>query len=64
MMQTNVLAVMALTKAVLKGMIARDRGHVINISSIAAHEAYSGGRPLALSAARVVGSIWQRLGRE
>ncbi len=43
MFQTNVLSVIAITKACVQGMIKRCRGHIINISSVAGHEAYSGG---------------------
>jgi 3-hydroxy acid dehydrogenase/malonic semialdehyde reductase len=42
MMETNFLSVVALTKAVLQGMLARNRGHIVNMSSIAGKEAYQG----------------------
>ncbi|MEW5302772.1 MAG: hypothetical protein WDW38_004118 [Sanguina aurantia] len=43
MFQTNVMAVIALTKTFSQGMLARNRGHVVNMSSIAGHIAYPGG---------------------
>lgn len=43
MLETNVLAVVALTKVVSQGMKARNSGHIINISSVAAHESYARG---------------------
>jgi NADP-dependent 3-hydroxy acid dehydrogenase YdfG len=43
MVDTNVKGVMYCTRAVLPGMVARNRGHVINISSTAAHWPYPGG---------------------
>mmetsp|Transcript_21849 Transcript_21849/g.65488 ORF Transcript_21849/g.65488 Transcript_21849/m.65488 type:complete len:308 (+) Transcript_21849:134-1057(+) len=43
MMTTNVTALIVATAALAKGMKRRGRGHVINVGSIAGHEAYPGG---------------------
>ena len=43
MVDTNVKGVMYLTHAVLPGMVARGRGHIIGIGSIAGRYAYPGG---------------------
>ena len=42
MVDTNVTAVAVLTKLFAAGMVERNRGHIINISSVAAHHAYPG----------------------
>ena len=43
MVDTNVKGMMYVTRAVLPGMVARSRGHVVNIGSTAANYPYPGG---------------------
>ncbi len=40
---TNIKALLQITSAVLPGMLKNNSGHIINISSIAGHETYTGG---------------------
>jgi len=43
MVDTNVKGLMYCTRAALPGMVARDRGHIVNIGSVAAMYPYPGG---------------------
>jgi 3-hydroxy acid dehydrogenase/malonic semialdehyde reductase len=43
MVDTNIKGVLHLTRTVLPGMVARERGHVVNIGSVAASAPYPGG---------------------
>jgi 3-hydroxy acid dehydrogenase/malonic semialdehyde reductase len=53
MVATNVSGLMRLTHALLPGMVARNRGHVVNISSTAGSYPYPGGHVYGASKAFV-----------
>lgn len=43
MIDTNVKGLLFITRRILKGMIERNNGHIINLGSIAGHEPYQNG---------------------
>ncbi len=43
MIDTNVKGLLYMTRAVVPGMVKRNKGHIINIGSVAARETYPGG---------------------
>jgi 3-hydroxy acid dehydrogenase/malonic semialdehyde reductase len=43
MVDTNVKGLLWVTRALLPGMVARDRGHVIHLGSVSGHQVYPGG---------------------
>ncbi len=55
MMDVNVNALYHVTRALLPGMVARGRGHVINIGSMAGRSAFVGGSAYAATKHFVVG---------
>ncbi len=53
MVDTNIKGLMYMTRAVLPGMVARNRGHVVNLGSIAGEFPYPGGNVYGASKAFV-----------
>ncbi|MFH2035211.1 MAG: SDR family NAD(P)-dependent oxidoreductase [Candidatus Zixiibacteriota bacterium] len=43
MIDTNIKGLLYVSRAVVSGMVARKRGHIVNIGSVAGHQVYPGG---------------------
>lgn len=53
MVDTNIKGLLTMTRLVVPGMVARDRGHIINIGSVAGDAAYANGNVYCATKAAV-----------
>jgi len=53
MVDTNIKGLLTMTRLVVPGMIARDRGHIINVGSVAGDAAYANGNVYCATKAAV-----------
>ncbi|USU07959.1 SDR family oxidoreductase [Sphingomonadaceae bacterium OTU29MARTA1] len=61
LVDVNLRAVLQITRTALKGMTARDCGHIVNISSIAGHYAFAGGNTVYHATKAGIHSLSQQL---
>jgi len=61
LVDVNLRAVLQLTHLIVPGMVERDRGHIVNISSIAGHYAFAGGNTVYHATKAGVHSLSQQL---
>ena len=53
MIDTNIKGLLTMTRLVVPGMVARNRGHIINVGSVAGDAAYAGGNVYCATKAAV-----------
>jgi hypothetical protein len=53
MIDTNIKGLLTMTRLVVPGMVERDRGHIINVGSVAGDAAYAGGNVYCATKAAV-----------
>lgn len=53
MIDTNIKGLLTMTRLIVPGMVSRNRGHVINIGSVAGDQAYAGGNVYCATKAAV-----------
>lgn len=53
MIDTNIKGLLTMTRLIVPGMIARNRGHIINVGSVAGDAAYAGGNVYCATKAAV-----------
>lgn len=53
MIDTNIKGLLTMTRLIVPGMAARDRGHIINVGSVAGDAAYAGGNVYCATKAAV-----------